>query len=58
MSVKKSVLETKTNKDLEEYLKEGNRFIPESSLYAFEILKERDIKFSEVETQRIMPLIQ
>ena len=36
MSVKKSVLETKTNKELEVYLIEGNRFIPEARLYAFE----------------------
>jgi len=57
MSVKKSALETKTNKELEEYLKEGNRFIPEARLYAFEILKERGIEFSEAETQRIMFLI-
>lgn len=57
MSVKKSALETKTNKELEEYLKEGNRFIPEARLCAFEILKERGIEFSEAETQRIMFLI-
>ncbi|SFN99732.1 hypothetical protein SAMN05421741_11635 [Paenimyroides ummariense] len=57
MSVKKSILETKTNKELEEYLKEGNRFIPEARLYAFEILKDRGIEFSEAETQRIMLLI-
>ena len=56
MSVKKSVLETKTNKELEEYLKNGNRFIPEARMYAFEILKERGVEFSEAETQRIMLL--
>lgn len=56
MSVKKSVLETKTNKELEEYLKDGNRFIPEARMYAFEILKERCFEFSEAETQRIMLL--
>lgn len=57
MSVKKSVLETKTDKELEEYIKEGNRFIPEANILAFEILKERGREFSDLETQRILSLI-
>lgn len=56
-SVKESVLENKTEKELEEYIEEGNRFVPEASLLAFEILKSRGREFSELETQRIMSLI-
>ncbi len=57
MSVKKSVLEAKTDKELEEYIKEGNRFVPEANILAFEILKSRGREFTELETQRIMSLV-
>ena len=57
MSVKKSVLEAKTDRELEEYIKEGNRFVPEANLLAFEILKTRGREFTEFETQRIMALV-
>jgi hypothetical protein len=57
MSVKKSVLETKSDRELEEYIKEGNRFIPEANILAFEILKSRGREFTDLETQRIMSLI-
>lgn len=57
MSVKKSVLETKSDRELEEYIKEGNRFIPEANILAFEILKSRGREFTDLETQRIMFLI-
>lgn len=57
MSVKKSVLEAKTDKELEEYIKEGNRFVPEANILAFEILKSRGREFNELETQRIMSLV-
>lgn len=57
MSVKKSVLEAKTDKELEEYIKEGNGFVPEANILAFEILKSRGREFTELETQRIMSLV-
>jgi hypothetical protein len=57
MSVKKSVLETKTDRELEEYIKEGNRFVPEANILAYEILKSRGREFTELETQRIMFLV-
>src|SRR5690606_918831 len=57
MSVKKSVLETKTDRELEEYNKEGNRFVPEANILAFEILKSRGREFTELETQRLTSLI-
>ncbi|MBA5791984.1 hypothetical protein H1R17_03645 [Flavobacterium sp. xlx-214] len=57
MSVRKSVLETKTNTELEEYIKKGNRFVPEASLYAFEILKTRGRVFTEEEAQSILLLV-
>ena len=57
MSVKNSVLETKSDKELEEYIKEGNRFVPEATVLAFEILKSRGREFSELETHQIMSLI-
>ncbi|MBF0694663.1 MAG: hypothetical protein IR153_06360 [Flavobacterium sp.] len=54
MSVKKSVLELKSDKELEEYITEGNRFVPEARVLAYEILKSREREFSELEIQRIM----
>lgn len=57
MSIKKSVLEAKTDRELEEYIKDGNRFVPEANLLAFEILKTRGREFTEFETQRIMALV-
>jgi hypothetical protein len=57
MTVKKSVLEAKSNQELEEYIKEGNRFVPEAKIYAYEILKSRGREFSEVETERFLRLI-
>lgn len=57
MTVKKSVLETKPDRELEEYIKEGNRFVPEANILAFEILKSRGREFNELEVQRILSLI-
>lgn len=57
MSVKKSVLETKTNTELEEYIKKDNRFVLEANIYAYEILKERGKVFTEEETENILFLI-
>ncbi len=57
MNVKQSVLEAKADKELEEYIKEGNRFVPEANRLAFEILKSRGRIFSEKETKQIMFMI-
>ena len=57
MNVKKSILETKSNRELEEYIKEGNKFVPEANILAFEILKSRGREFTELETQTIMSLV-
>lgn len=57
MNVKKSVLESKSDKELEEYIREENRFVPEANILAFEILKSRGREFSEIETQRISSMI-
>ncbi|WP_288789815.1 hypothetical protein [uncultured Elizabethkingia sp.] len=53
MSVNRSVLEKKTDKELEQYIKPDSRFVPEAIDYAFEILKSRGKEFSEEENQRI-----
>ena len=53
MSVKKSTLESKSNQELEGYIKEGNRFVKEANIYAFEILKERGRTFTSAEIERL-----
>ena len=57
MNVKRSVLENKSDKELEAYIKQGNRFVPEANIYAYEILKARGREFSAEETERIQKLI-
>lgn len=57
MSVKKSVLQSKRDVELQKYLLTGNTYVPEAVAYAFEILKARGKTFSEEETQRIVQLI-
>lgn len=57
MSIKKSVLEQKSNLQLEEYIKPESRFVPEAIKLAFEILKLRGRYFSEEETEIINSLI-
>ncbi|PVH25497.1 hypothetical protein [Sphingobacterium corticibacter] len=57
MNVKKSVLENKTDQELEQYLKEGNRFVPQANQYALEILKLRGRNFSDVELEKINTMI-
>ena len=47
--VKKNVLNKLSNKELENYLKIENRFVPEAVQMAFEILEERGRIFTEVE---------
>ena len=57
MSVKKSVLEQKTNTELEKYIVPESRFVPEAIRYAFEILKSRGRHFSGDEVKSIEWLI-
>lgn len=57
MNVKKSVLEQKTDKQLEEYIKLESRFVPEAVKYAFEILQSRGKEFSNDDIERINSLI-
>ena len=58
MSVKKSALEKLSDKELEKYIAEGNKFVPEANIYAYEILKHRGRSFNELETKRILCLIE
>lgn len=57
MSVKKSLLEAMSTEELNDYIKVGNRFVPEANIYAYEILKARGLEIPEAETLRIMSLI-
>lgn len=56
MSVNKRLLEKKSDQELEKYIEEGNRFVPEANIFAYEILKSRGREFTDEETQRIMSL--
>ncbi|RXM53443.1 MULTISPECIES: hypothetical protein [unclassified Chryseobacterium] len=56
--VNKSVLRKLSDSELEKYLKEGNRFVPESVQMAFEILNERGRSFTEQEKIAVHKLIQ
>lgn len=56
--VNKSVLRKLSNQELEGYLKEGNRFVPEAVQIAFEILEERGRVFNEQEKTAVQQLIQ
>jgi hypothetical protein len=56
--VNKNVLRKLSNQELERYLKEGNRFVPEAVQAAFEILEERGRVFSEIEKTAVQQLIQ
>lgn len=58
MSVKKSVLEQKSNLQLEEYIKPESGFVPQASKFAFEILQSRGRDFSEEEMEQINLLIE
>jgi len=57
MVVKKSVLENKTNNELEEYIKSTTTFVPQATKFAFEILKSRGRTFSQEELKTINLLI-
>ncbi|MDR6457302.1 hypothetical protein J2786_000395 [Chryseobacterium vietnamense] len=56
--VNKNVLRKLSDQELEGYLKEGNRFVPEAVQIAFEILEERGRTFSEIEKTAVQQLIQ
>lgn len=56
--VNKNVLRKLSNQELERYLKEGNRFVPEAVQAAFEILEERGRIFNEQEKTAVQQLIQ
>ena len=56
--VNKNVLRKLSNQELEGYLKEGNRFVPEAVQAAFEILEERGRIFNEQEKIAVQQLIQ
>ncbi|MDR4954778.1 hypothetical protein REB14_21565 [Chryseobacterium sp. ES2] len=56
--VNRSILRKLSNQELEGYLKEGNRFVPEAVQIAFEILEERGRTFSEMEKTAAQQLIQ
>lgn len=55
--VNKNVLRKLSNQELERYLKEGNRFVPEAVQVAFEILEERGRVFNEQEKTAVQQLI-
>ncbi|RXM47597.1 hypothetical protein [Flavobacterium sp. YO12] len=57
MAVKKSVLEQKSNKELEEYIKLDTTFVPQATKIAYEILKTRGKDFSVDEMNSINLLI-
>jgi hypothetical protein len=56
--VNKNVLRKLSNQELQGYLKEGNRFVPEAVQAAFEIMEERGCVFSEQEKTAVQQLIQ
>ncbi|MDR4890811.1 MULTISPECIES: hypothetical protein [unclassified Chryseobacterium] len=56
--VSKNVLRKLSSQELEGYLKEGNRFVPEAVQMAFEILEERGHVFNEQEKIAVLQLIQ
>ncbi len=57
MSIDKRLLEKKTNKELEEYIRPESRFLPEAIICAHEILKSRGKEFISEESGRISALI-
>ncbi|CAH0163610.1 hypothetical protein [Chryseobacterium sp. Bi04] len=56
--VSKSVLRKLSDFELEKYIKEDNRFVPEAVSMAFEILVERGRIFTEEEKSAVQELIQ
>lgn len=58
MSVKRKILEAKTDKELEIYLQEDTRFVPQAIQFAYEILKSRGRIFTPEEIEQITFLIE
>lgn len=58
MSVKRKVLEAKTDQELEYYLQQGNKFVPQASQFTYEILKSRGRIFTPEDTERITLMIE
>lgn len=56
--MKKNVLEKLTDRELEKYIEEGNRFVPEANRYAFEILKSRGRIFQPDELKRFDKMME
>lgn len=56
--VNKSVLRKLSDTELEKYLNDGNRFVPEAVQVALEILKERGRTFTTEEETAVYQLIQ
>lgn len=56
--VSRSVLRKLSDSELEKYIKEDNRFVPEAVSMAFEILVERGRIFTEEEKTAVQELIQ
>ncbi|PRB82483.1 hypothetical protein CQ022_17460 [Chryseobacterium culicis] len=56
--VNRSVLRKLSDSELEKYVQEGNRFVPEAVQMAFEILEERGRVFSEQKKAAVLQLIQ
>ncbi|TDX83116.1 hypothetical protein [Epilithonimonas xixisoli] len=55
--VNRNVLKKLSDSELEKYLKEDSRFVPEAVQIAFEILEERGRIFSDEDTLRIKEII-
>lgn len=52
MSINKSLLEKKSTKDLENYIKQDSKFVTEAIVSAFEILEKREYSFTESDLER------
>lgn len=57
MSVKRKVLEGKTDKELTQYLQDDNTFVPQACQFAYEILQSRGRIFTPEEIERIKVMI-
>lgn len=55
--VNRNVLKKLSGNELEKYLKEDNRFVPQAVQIAFEILEERGKHFSDADKLRIQKII-
>jgi len=56
MSVSKRLLESKSDQELEQYIKPESKFVVEAQMYAYEILKSRGREFTNEEIERIISL--